>query len=276
MKHHLSSNSAPQGSLVCGCPVCAFAQAAQDAAVPQSPDSALSATTSGSVQPLHILIDKYRQHARNDLSPKTGTSAYTVDQQTIESLPEGENTPLDKVMLQMPGVAEDSAASGLLHIRGEHANVQYRLNGILLPEGILGLGDVLDSHIIQSATLLDGTLPAQYGWNTAAVMDIETKTGFENSGTASVMGGSNGTLEDILLNYSDGSTDNAGLLAFYRCQVIYSSDLGIENTTSSANAILLTDHTEQNKEFGYASYMINPMQRVEIAAGNAISYFQIP
>jgi len=218
---------------------------------------------------MKVLIAQQRQQARNDLSPRTGTSAYKIDQQTIDSLPQGENTPLDKVLLQMPGVAEDSAASGLLHIRGEHANVQYRLNGILLPEGILGLGDTLDTHIIESATLLDGVLPAQYGFRTAGVVDIITKSGFQNGGNASVMGGSNGTLQE--------SADYAGVLdnADYFVSASHlSSDLGIENSTSSAHAI--HDHTEQNKEFGYASYMINEMQRVDIIAGNAISYFQIP
>ena len=35
---------------------------------------------------------------------------------------------------EMPGVAQDSF--GQLHIRGEHNGLQYRLNGIILPEGI--------------------------------------------------------------------------------------------------------------------------------------------
>ncbi|HUY68906.1 MAG TPA: TonB-dependent receptor [Alphaproteobacteria bacterium] len=223
----------------------------------------------GSGQAMNVIITKHFEDARNFLSPKTGTSAYKVDRKAIAALPEGEDTPLDKVMLQMPGVAEDSAASGLLHIRGEHANVQYRLNGIILPVGVLGLGDVLDTHIIQSATLLDGVLPAQYGWHTAGIMDITTKTGFEDSGTASVMGGSNGTLEESL-DYG-GRAGNAN---YFVSASHLSSDLGIENPTSSAHAI--HDHTEQNKEFGYADYMINPFQRVQITGGSAISYFQIP
>jgi len=218
---------------------------------------------------LVVDITAARQQARNDLSPKTGTSAYEMNAQAIDSLPQGEDTPVDKILLQMPGVAEDSAASGLLHIRGEHANVQYRLNGILLPEGILGLGDTLDTHIIESATLLDGVLPAQYGFRTAGVVDINTKTGFENGGTASFMGGSHDTFEQSANDA--GTTDNAD---YFASASHFSSDLGIESPTSSATAI--HDHTDQNKEFGYADYMISPMQHLEIAAGNSISYFQIP
>ena len=219
-------------------------------------------------QTMNIVIGQ-RLEARNDLSPRTGTSAYTINQQSIEALPQGADTPLDKVLLQTPGVAEDSAASGSLHIRGEHADVQYRLNGILLPDGISGFGDTIDSHIIASATLLDGVLPAQYGFRTAGVVDIDTKTGFENGGSASLMGGSNGTLQ-ASVDYA-GTANDAN---YFVSATHLSSDLGIENPTPAANAI--HDHTEQNKQFGYADYMINPYQRLEMAAGDAISYFQIP
>jgi len=126
-------------------------------------------------QTMNVVVGQ-RREMRNSLSPTTGTSAYQFSQQTIAALPEGEDTSLTKILQQAPGVAEDSAASGGLHIRGEHADLQYRLNGILLPEGISGFGDTIDAHVIENATLLDGTLPAQYGFRTAGVVDIDTRT----------------------------------------------------------------------------------------------------
>jgi outer membrane receptor protein involved in Fe transport len=220
-------------------------------------------------QAMNVVIAHTHEQVRNTLSPTTGTSAYKLDAQSIEDLPQGSDTSLTKVLLQAPGVAEDSAASGGLHIRGEHANLQYRLNGILLPDGVSGFGDTIDSHIIQNATLLDGTLPAQYGFRTAAVVDIDTKTGFENSGTAEIMGGSNGTLQpSVSYGGRQGDVD------YFLAASHLSSDLGIENPTPSASAI--HDHTEQNKQFGYTSYLINPFQRLEMVAGNSISYFEIP
>jgi outer membrane receptor protein involved in Fe transport len=220
-------------------------------------------------QPLNIVIGQTRQQRRNSLSPSTGTSSFKFDAQSIAALPEGEDTTLTKVLLQAPGVAEDSAASGGIHIRGEHANLQYRLNGILLPDGISGFGDTIDAHVIANVTLLDGTLPAQYGFRTAGVVDIDTKSGFANGGTAEMMVGSNGTLQPSI-SYG-GTLDNAD---YFVAASHLSSDLGIENPTPSAKAI--HDHTEQDKQFGYASYMINPMQRLEIVAGDSLNYFQIP
>ena len=46
--------------------------------------------------------------ARNSLSPDTGGSKYTFSQQAIQQLPQGANTPLNQVILQAPGVAQDS------------------------------------------------------------------------------------------------------------------------------------------------------------------------
>src|SRR5208337_4600989 len=62
---------------------------------------------------------------RNSLSPSTGGSKYTFTQQAIHELPQGANTPLNQVILQAPGVAQDSY--GQLHVRGDHANLQYRI-----------------------------------------------------------------------------------------------------------------------------------------------------
>ena len=99
------------------------------------------------------------------------------------------------MLLQFPGVTQDSAASGELHVRNEHGNLQYRINGIMLPDGVGAFGQILDTGIVGSLALLTGALPAQYGLRTAGVLDIQTKTdAFNNSGSVSVYGGSHGTI----------------------------------------------------------------------------------
>jgi hypothetical protein len=44
-----------------------------------------------------------------------------------------------------------------------------------LPEGVSGLGPVIDTNFIGSLSLLTGTLPAQYGLRTADVLDIPNR-----------------------------------------------------------------------------------------------------
>jgi hypothetical protein len=85
----------------------------------------------------------------SNLLPKIGATTYTITRQAIENLPQGDNTPIDKVILQMPGVSYDSALSNpSFHVRNEYANVQIRINGVVLPEGVSGLGPFLDTNFI--------------------------------------------------------------------------------------------------------------------------------
>src|SRR6202011_577903 len=108
-------------------------------------------------------------------------TAHQINHQEIEAMPQGADAPLDNVLLQFPGVTQDSAASGEFHVRNEHANVQYRINGIMLPDGVGAFGQILDTGIIGSLALLTGALPAQYGFRTAGVLDILTPEGAVNN-----------------------------------------------------------------------------------------------
>ncbi|WP_033007489.1 TonB-dependent receptor plug domain-containing protein, partial [Xanthomonas oryzae] len=115
--------------------------------------------------------------ARNALSPDIGSSQFAITAEDIDRLPLGAATPLNQVLLQAPGVVQDSYGS--IHVRGDHANLQYRINGVMIPESISGFGQSLEPRIIKNLKLLDGALPAQFGDRTAAVVDITTKSGAE-------------------------------------------------------------------------------------------------
>src|ERR1700730_18007974 len=69
----------------------------------------------------------------------------------------------------MPAVAKDSFRQ--IHVRGEHANVQFRINGVQLPEGLSVFGQALETRFTRSISLLTGALSAQYGFFTAGVLD---------------------------------------------------------------------------------------------------------
>ncbi|MGD0615412.1 MAG: hypothetical protein ABSA69_08245, partial [Verrucomicrobiota bacterium] len=102
--------------------------------------------------------------ARNQIVPDLGATVYTVSKDQIAAQPQGENAPFNQVLLRAPGMAQDSAANGDLHLRGEHANLQYRINDVLLPEGISGFGQELDTRFVDSLRLITGSLPAEYGF----------------------------------------------------------------------------------------------------------------
>jgi hypothetical protein len=118
-------------------------------------------TAKRAVTPLQTKNQALDEARDKQLLPKLGATTYGMDQQAIETLPQGENTPLDKVLLQAPGVSYDSAISNPdFHVRNEYANVQYRIDGIQLPDGVSAVGPVLETGIVDNLNLLDGALPA--------------------------------------------------------------------------------------------------------------------
>jgi len=59
--------------------------------------------------------------------------------------------------------------------RGEHANLQYRINDVLLPEGNQRLfGQELDTRFVDTMSVLTGSLPAQYGYRTSGQSSTST------------------------------------------------------------------------------------------------------
>jgi outer membrane receptor protein involved in Fe transport len=208
--------------------------------------------------------------ARANLLTQIGTSSYDFSQQAIQDLPQGTETPVDKVLLQAPGVTQDSAASGQLHVRDEHANLQYRINGIILPDGVSGFGQVLESGFIGNMSLVTGALPAQYGYRTSGLVDIQTKSGSQDpGGSIGVYGGSQQTLTpSIEFGGTTAQTE------YFFTGRYFTSDEGIENPTSSLTPI--HDDTEQGRAFGYASTLLNPTTRLSFIAGSSVQNFQIP
>jgi outer membrane receptor protein involved in Fe transport len=213
--------------------------------------------------------DKFDEARRSIVAP-TGANSYQINQQALEALPQGTNTPLDKALLQAPGVSQDSAASGEFHVRNEHANVQYRINGIMLPDGVGAFGQILDTGIIGNLDLLTGALPAQYGLHTAAVLDIQTKAdAFNNSGSIGVYGGSHGTITTSL---EYGGT--VGQTQYFVSGRYFGSSVGIENPTPAYNAI--HDNTSQEKGFLYLSTVLDPSSRLTFISGVSNGSYQIP
>jgi outer membrane receptor protein involved in Fe transport len=248
------------------------AQAATSTASPAPANQKDTFGRTQSSQPITldaIKVTAKLNKARNGLSPSTGSSEYVIDKQAIAQMPLGASTPLNQVVLQAPGVVQDSF--GQLHVRGDHANLQYRINGVTLPESISGFGQTLDSRMIESVKLLDGALPAQYGERTAAVVNITTRSGTKagSGGDVGLTGGSFGTVNPFASIWGSSGRWSWFLTANY-----LKNNVGIENPTPSRDPI--HDHTNQVKGFGDISYLVNDTTRLNFMFGMADNRFQIP
>src|ERR1700743_838701 len=88
-----------------------------------------------------VITAQHLNEERSRIDTDTGASTYKFDSKAIESQPGGSEVQLNQVMLQIPDAAQDSF--GQLHIRGDHNGLQYRLNGVILPDGISFFGQTL-------------------------------------------------------------------------------------------------------------------------------------
>jgi outer membrane receptor protein involved in Fe transport len=215
-----------------------------------------------------VVTAKRLDTARDAISPSLGASDYVIDRAAIANEPQGVDTSFNQILLQAPGASQDSF--GQLHIRNEHANLQYRINGIILPEGISGFGQALDPRFADSIDLMTGTLPAQYGYRTSGIVDIKTKSGaFDQGATLSLYGGSRDTFEPSV--QASGSNDG---FSYYLSGSYTRNNIGVENPTSSTDPI--HDFTQQFHGFAYLSYILSPDMRVSAMLGTSVGFFEIP
>ncbi|MDN6042510.1 MAG: hypothetical protein L0I33_10960, partial [Acetobacter sp.] len=116
--------------------------------------SPTSGTTSAKqvATPERINVVGHLNKERARIFPGLGAVDYRIDQRQISTTPGGQNAAFNQILLRVPGVVLDSY--GEVHVRGEHGGLTYRVNGVLLPEGLNGFGQELDTRIIQSVDLL--------------------------------------------------------------------------------------------------------------------------
>ena len=235
-----------------------------DATVPQAAPPSAGGGLSLDVD----VIAKELDVARQQIEPSLGASVYNFGRQAIATQPQGDNQPLNRLLLQAPGVAQDSF--GQIHVRGDHANLQYRLNGIILPEGINVFGQVLQTRLAQSVSLITGALPAEYGLRTAGIIDIQTKTGtLDPGGEFTLYGGQQSTFQPSAeFGGTVGQVDY-----FVTGEVLHDAD-GIENPAPTFSAI--HDISTQPRGFAYVSGIIDPTTRVSSIFGVSRSEYQIP
>jgi outer membrane receptor for ferrienterochelin and colicins len=252
-------------------------QAADDAgstaATPTgSSASAVSAlpSDSGSSDSLATVVITARRlnAARSEIETQTGASTYTITSDAIAATPGGENVQLNQVLLQAPDVVQDSF--GQLHVRADHNDLQYRLNGVILPEGISVFSQTLSPRLISSLSLITGALPAEYGLRTAGVIDLTTNSGLlQPGGEMSVYAGTHSTFQPAA-EYGGSS----GNFSYYIASDWKENNLGIESPDGSSDP--LHEHATQGHAFGYFEKILDEGNRLSLIAGLSDDQFQIP
>lgn len=241
--------------------------AAHPALAQTSPEAQSQSQAPVQLEPLEV-VGKRLDRERAEIQPSLGATRYDFSKTAISNTPLGENAPLNQVLLRAPGVVQDGF--GQIHVRGDHGSLQYRLDGVQLPEGLALFSNILSPRFADQLSLITGALPAQYGLRTAGVVDITVKSGTTNpGGEASMMAGSYNWLQPAL-EYGGRS----GNFDYFAVGQYVSNGIGIENPTSSS--LPLHDDTAQWYALTKLTALVDENTRLSFIGGGASARYQIP
>ena len=242
--------------------------AANSATGPAADAASDAGTAAGGGIATVVVTARRLNEERASIETQIGASSYTVDSAAITAAPGGQNQSLNQVLLQMPDVVQDSF--GQLHVRGDHNDLQYRINGVILPEGINVFSQTLSPRFISSMSLITGALPAEYGLRTAGIIELTTNSGtLQPGGYASVYGGSFGTFQP---SFEYGG--RAGAFSYYATGDYKETAVGIDAPDGSSDP--LHDHTSQVHLFSYLERILDEDDRLSLILGLSDGSYQIP
>jgi outer membrane receptor protein involved in Fe transport len=228
--------------------------------------------TLASRQPLDVAVATKRLDDQRITTPLSiGAPVYEITSKAIQTQPGGENNSLTQVLLQAPGVTQDASSVGGIHVRNQMGNIQYRLNGVALPEGatLFGQSGGLSPRLAESVTLLTGALPAEYGLRTTGIFDIETKSGaLVPGGHIGMYGGSQSWIQP---NAEYGGT--LGRFSYFMTADYLQNSIGISPATPGG---AIHDDTRQGHGFGHFEFVLDATSKLSADLGSFVGHFKIP
>jgi len=117
-----------------------------------------------------VTVSGFREPAVTTFDPSSGNQVF--ESETYHAPPTARMTQL--VQENLMGAAR--APTGEVHIRGQHGEFTYYVDGAPVPLGVFGgLNEVVDPQVIERATFIDGGWPAEYGGQIAGIIDLQTR-----------------------------------------------------------------------------------------------------
>jgi outer membrane cobalamin receptor len=168
------------------------------------------------------------------------------------------------------------APTGEVHIRGQHAEYTYYIDGVPVPAGISGsLNELFDPNVVNQITFQTGGWDAEFGNKNAAIVDVNTRVpagGFRAD--ASGYGGSftsNGQTVD--------ASQNIGKFGWFVSGTRRETDMRQEPVvfdTLTRDPINFHNHGTDLFTFGKAQYLPSNNDVVNLDANWSRTRFQVP
>lgn len=201
---------------------------------------------------------------------KASSETYQLSRKEIEALPKGNNTDVYEVLQTVPSVAYGALKQ--VHIRQDHANQQFRIDGIPIPDTVSGsFADIVPPRAWERADIILGGMEAQYGNKSALVLDITSKSGTKPGfGSIQAFGGSNGTVNP---SFEYGGTVGEKV-RYYMLNSYVTTSRGLEPPTLGRT----NNHnqSEKNNTYVRGDYQHDNHNNLSWIFLNSVAKYQIP
>jgi hypothetical protein len=167
----------------------------------------------------------------------------------------GAPTTTTSQILQQSIAGAARAPTGEVHIRGQHAEYTYYVDGVPVPSGVSGsLNELFDPAVVNEMNFVTGGWDAEYGGKNAAIVNVSTRIpagGVHLTGSA--YGGSFSTNGQGLT-----ASGNSGRWGFFgsgqRSETDMRQEPVVYDTAGNAGAVNFHNHGEDLFGFGKVQY----------------------
>ncbi len=224
-----------------------------------------------------LQVKAKRRLVQNSLA----ASITDVSREQIAQLPQGVEISLPKLIATTtPGVVQGSF--GQTFIRGNHANIQYQIDGVQLPDSASNtFGQAVSPRNIDHMEVITGGIPAEYGQRLSAVVNIVTKGGAETpEGEIELNYGSYNTFTPHLLY---GGSNESGSLHYFFSANYNQTDRGLDTPQPESFENQMQGGTDSvhnfasgNSEFAKIDWLADNQNKLTFIVFNSQSNYEIP
>ena len=200
----------------------------------------------------------------------------TGDQRFKQDQYHGAPTNTTSQILQQSIAGSVRAPTGEVHIRGQHAEYTYYIDGVPVPAGISGsLNELFDPSVVNQIDFMTGAWDAEYGNKNAAIVNITTRIpvgGFHGS-VAGYGGSFNSNGQTVT------ASTNSGPLGFYFSGTRQATDMRREPVVFDVvnhEGVNFHNHGEDWFGFGKLQYTPGTNDVVNLEGNLSQTKFEVP
>jgi TonB-dependent receptor-like protein/carboxypeptidase family protein len=230
------------------------------------------ADVSISLAPSVVHLGEIEIRAPTPIAVDTRTGNQIFQQDVYHGAP----TQTTSQIVQQSVAGAARAPTGEVHIRGQHAEYTYYIDGVPVPAGISGsLNELFDPNVVNQISFQTGGWDAEFGNKNAAIVDVNTRIPAGGlRGDASGFGGSfssNGQTVD--------ASQNIGKFGWFVSGTRRETDMRQEPVvfdTLTRDAINFHNHGTDLFTFGKLQYLASAADVINLDANWSRTRFEVP